>query len=437
MKTWTVLLLCVAVYAKHEHYTGWKSYYVGPKSQEQLRSIGPLAQEFELDVLSYANVEREGVVLVKPEHQEGFTKALEEKGIAYRIHSADVKAALDHDDIAMEVRRRENVARNGKELPYDNYQELEVIEEYLADVARRYPDRATLVSPANSSEGRPIYYLKISTTNFEDTSKPVIFIDGGIHAREWISPTVTWAIHKLLEDVTEPDLLERFDWILIPVVNPDGYKFTFTSSRFWRKTRSTDQSSLSTMCPGVDGNRNYDFFWNTVGTSNSACADTYAGSRPFSEIETRVVQSLLHEHLNRISLYLTMHSYGSMILYPWGHDGSLSNNAFALQTVGIAMADRIFENALAHFPRYIVGNSVLVIGYAASGASEDYAHSIGVPLSYTYELPGLAGGFDGFHLNPRYIEQVCRETWEGIVAGARRSGDLFMTKSYHQSTSDM
>ncbi|XP_059061058.1 carboxypeptidase B-like [Achroia grisella] len=427
MKLLAVLLLCGAVYAKHEQYIGWKSYYVGPKSQEHLQSIGPLAQEFELDILSHPILGREGVVLVKPEHQDGFTKALEEQGIAYRIHTADVKNALDLDDIAIETRRRENLARSGREFPYDNYQEIEVIDDYLIDVASRYPDRATLVLGGNSFEGRPIYYLKISTTNFENNSKPVIFIDGGIHAREWISPpTVTWAIHKLLENVTEPDLLDRFDWILLPVVNPDGYKFSFTTTRFWRKTRSTDQSSISETCPGVDGNRNFDFFWNTVGTSNNACADTFAGSQAFSEAETRVVQSLLHEHLHRIALYLTIHSYGSMFLYPWGHDGSLSNNAFALQIVGVAMADEIFALSLPHFPRYTVGNSVLVIGYPTSGASEDYAHFIGVPLSYTVELPGLDSGLNGFHLNPRYIQQVCYETWEGIVAGARGAGDLFV-----------
>lgn len=104
------------------------------------------------------------------------------------------------------------------------------IERYLLDIAERFPQTVTLVTPGESFEGRPLRYLKISTTNFEDTSKPIIFIDGGIHAREWISPpTVTWAIHKLTENVTEPELLENFDWILLPVVNPDGYQFTFTN----------------------------------------------------------------------------------------------------------------------------------------------------------------------------------------------------------------
>lgn len=143
-------------------------------------------------------------------------------------------------------------------------------------------------------------------------------------------------------------------------------------------------------------------------------------------ISFQVVRDIILENLHRMALYLTMHSYGSMILYPWGHDGSLPNNALALHTVGIAMADAIHRNKISYFPNYVVGNSVLVIGYPAAGAAEDYAHAVGVPLSYTYELPGLAGGFEGFHLNPRYIEQVCRETWEGIVVGARRAGDLFV-----------
>lgn len=201
-----------------------------------------------------------------------------------------------------------------------------------------------------------------------------------------------------------------------------------TQNRWWRKTRSTDTSATSRLCPGVDGNRNYDFAWNTVGTGSSPCMENYAGNQPFSEVETRVIRDLLIEHLDRIALYLTMHSYGSMILYPWGHDGSLSPNHVALQDVGDAMGNAITANQLSHFPRYIVGNSVDVIGYAASGASEDYAHSLGVSLAYTYELPGFGSGLNGFNLNPRYIEQVCRDTWAGIAAGARKANEYFRRK---------
>lgn len=129
-----------------------------------------------------------------------------------------------------------------------------------------------------------------------------------------------------------------------------------------------------------------------------------------------------------MALYITMHSFGSMILYPWGHDGSLSQNALGLHTVGVAMATAIDQQSLPNFRSYVVGNSALVLNYRASGASEDYAHQIGVPLSYTFELPGLSNTIFGFNLDPRYIQQVCNETWEGIIVGARRAGDLFRNK---------
>ncbi|KAL4703322.1 hypothetical protein ACJJTC_013088 [Scirpophaga incertulas] len=415
-----VLFLIAVAYAKHEEYQGWKSYYVTPYSMDDLKFLRSLDVQYDLDFLGHPTVGGEGLVLVKPEHQEGFLKTLDNTNIVYRVHSEDVASALRQDDEDIK-RRARTLSRNAVRLPYNNYQRLAEFDNYLEDVAKRYPDKATLVTAANSFEGRPIKYIKISSTNFADPRKKVIMIDGGIHAREWISPPiVTWAIHKLLEDVTEPDLLENFDFILLPIVNPDGYEYSHTNNRWWRKTRSTGSSNLSSYCPGVDGNRNYDFAWNKVGTSPNVCADNYAGNRAFSEVETRVVRDLIQEYLNRMVMYLTMHSYGSMILYPWGHDGSLSHNALDLHAVGIAMAEAINKEALPIFPKYVVGNSVQVIGYAASGAAEDYAHSVGVPLAYTFELPGLRGGLEGFNLPAQYIEQVCRETWSGIVAGLRR-----------------
>ncbi|XP_045504995.1 carboxypeptidase B-like [Colias croceus] len=414
------------VSAKHESYSGWKSYYVTPSSMDQIEILGQLTDSLDLDFLIYATIGREGLVLVKPEYQMTFEDAMEDVGISFSVHAEDVKSQLDKDDELMISRRKLNRKSSQGEMPYDDYQTLDVIYDYIDTIAEKYPNLVTLVTPANSFEGRPIKYLKISSSNFQNDNKSIVFLEAMIHPREWLTaPVATYSIHKLVENLTDSELLDKFDWIILPVVNPDGYVYTFERERFWRKTRSTDQHPSSDQCPGVDINRNFDFAWNTVGVSNSPCGESYAGGRPASEVETRVIRDILHDNLPRMVLYLSIHSYGSMILYSWGHDGSLSNYALPLQAIGVSMAEKISERSLPDFPSYVVGNAKLVVGYQMSGSSHDYAHSIGVPLAYTWELPGLSRGLMGFHLDPKYIKQVVEETWDGIVVGAKAARELF------------
>merc|ERR1712098_112035 len=118
-------------------------------------------------------------------------------------------------------------------------------------------------------------------------SKPAVWIDGGIHAREWISlATVTWMLRELVENPgNNADLLEGLDWYFLPSHNPDGYEFSRTNNRMWRKTRSDNGGIFH--CKGVDANRNWGFHWNEGGSSNDKCSDN-------------------------------IHSYSQLILLPWG-----------------------------------------------------------------------------------------------------------------------
>ncbi|TOF75441.1 carboxypeptidase, partial [Vibrio parahaemolyticus] len=80
--------------------------------------------------------------------------------------------------------------------------------------------------------------VKVSTGG----SKPVIWIDCGIHAREWISTaTCQYFLDQLTagygNDSQVTTLLDSYDFHIMPCTNPDGYVYTWTVDRLWRKNR--------------------------------------------------------------------------------------------------------------------------------------------------------------------------------------------------------
>ena len=63
--------------------------------------------------------------------------------------------------------------------------------------------------------------VSVSLDPYKKSNKPAIFMDCGIHAREWVSPAFClYAIDQLVEDQA---LLDLYDFYIIPVANPDGY----------------------------------------------------------------------------------------------------------------------------------------------------------------------------------------------------------------------
>ena len=140
-------------------------------------------------------------------------------------------------------------------MTWTEYHKQEDIESFLDYLAAEY-DFVEAESIGQSYEGRPMRVVKVCMENITTLQhllnlsldkackggcgyKPAMWIDGGIHAREWITPaTVTWMMKELIEnDADHPELLEKLDWYILPIVNPDGYAYTKTNDRLWRKTR--------------------------------------------------------------------------------------------------------------------------------------------------------------------------------------------------------
>lgn len=93
--------------------------------------------------------------------------------------------------------------------------------------------------------------------------------------------------------------------------------------------------------------------------------------------------------------------------------GTLPANGLYLHLAGVTMASAIDELALPESRRYVVGNGAQVL-YYTTGTSRDWTRAVGIPLTYTMELPGFTYGF---LVPPTYIKQIVTETWAGFAAG--------------------
>jgi len=275
----------------------------------------------------------------------------------------------------------------------------------MSQLQAQYPNLVSLQDIGTSHQNRPMRAARLTAGGtIKDRS---IFFHGGIHAREWISPaTVLWMMNELVTTYnTDPDAkryLDSFEIFILPVLNVDGYSYTWTNDRMWRKTRNPNTGSG---CIGTDPNRNWGTGFGGPGSSNNPCSETYRGTAAFSTKETRVVADKLMS-LNNLVGYIDFHSYSQIWLSPYGYTSALPPDFSAQDALS-----RAAVNALASLygTRYTFGPIYTAI-YPASGGTIDYVYSaLGVVHSYSPELRDT--GQYGFLLPPAQIIPSGRETY--------------------------
>ena len=203
-------------------------------------------------------------------------------------------------------------------MDWTSYHSLEDIEGYMDYLAATY-SHVELETLGQSYEGHDMRVLKICRGGCG--GKPAIWVDGGIHAREWVSPAVTAFLAGQLVEQEDghPDITSKMDWYILPVLNPDGFQWSMIdlTTRMWRKTRSMDPDGLG-LCLGADANRNWGFHFGSGGSSDDPCLDIFMGAEAFSEVENRNVRDFLAAHSGDVKMYNSLHSYSQLVLLPWG-----------------------------------------------------------------------------------------------------------------------
>ncbi len=275
-----------------------------------------------------------------------------------------------------------------------SYDEPGGIRDQLVAASRTYPGVTKLVKLGTTYQGRDILALKVTqgARGQKDGSRPAVIFSATQHAREWIATEITRRLmNTYLErwkanDKETKKLLKETELWFVPVMNPDGYEYTFTDERLWRKNlRDNNGDGITQVGDGVDPNRNYPSHWgyDNEGSSDIASSETYRGPSPASEPETQAGIKLFNTA--KAEFMVNYHSNGRWLLY---NDGWQIGTPTADDPIYYALSGNLDQPAIKDFHPGL-SSDVL---YVTNGEIDGYAQGATGTLAWTPELsPGCPG----------------------------------------------
>lgn len=322
-----------------------------------------------------------------------------------RLEAAGFVVELDGRrtrEVCEAVRRVKTTVSDGGIPGFECYRTLDEMTARAAELAAARPDLVELVDIGDSWEkidgrgGFDLVVLRLTNRAFDGAprpgaaaGKPVLFVQASMHAREYTpAETLTRFAERLVEghgvDADATWILDEHEVHLLLSANPDG-RIRAEQGILWRKN-ADDEFCTGTDTRGVDLNRNYEHDWACCnGSSGHPCSEVFHGPAAASEPETSAVQDYLRGVFGDAwdpvptgdtpGLFLDLHSYGRLVLWPWGARHEAAPNAAGLEVLG---------HRLASAPGYAPQQAVDL--YPVDGSAMDFAYADRGIASFVVEI---------------------------------------------------
>lgn len=335
---------------------------------------------------------------------DGDTSLLAASALRWQVNSRRSQKFIDD-------RQLERSGGNG----IDGFSCYRTVEETFLDLSQLAADNPDLAEwvdigdswqKTNASQGFDINAMIITNENSGVTDKTRFMVMAAMHAREYATAELVSRFAEMLVNGydIDPDITWLLDYTeihIVPQVNPDGRIIAEQpESRFKRKNDDTEECAAGSILEqGVDLNRNNLVFFGGGASSGNECSDLYRGPSAVSEPETQAIQQYLDSIFpdqrdaapddfitpvaaDSTGLFISVHSFSELILYPWEGIGGNSGNHSALRSLARKLA--FFNRQLFDLSeQYVACQDCLG---AASGTTPDYAYGeLGV-AAVTYEL---------------------------------------------------
>ncbi|KAH8673720.1 hypothetical protein BX600DRAFT_433335 [Xylariales sp. PMI_506] len=387
------------------NYDGYKMFRVqAPEGLNVLETqLSGLTDTISVQPCSHGN----HLDVVVPEHELAAFEAL------------NMDAEVVHDDLGAAIAEETFEPYLGPEvagaLPsatwFDAYHTYADHLTWLSDIQAAFPDNSEIFSAGKSYEGRNITGIHLWGSGGKN-SKPIIYYHATVHAREWIATMVaeyiTYAlVSNYTTDATTKTFLENFDFYIITIINPDGFSYSQTNERLWRKNR---QPRTGIAAVGTDINRNWPDHWAVAGgASTTPSADDYKGQAACDTPECKVITAFSNEIAanHGIAWYIDFHSYSKVILIPYGYTCTVQvSNLASQQALASGMSAAVKVPYGTAFPAGPICETL----YKATGTSVDYlTDTTKVTNAWAIELRGTS-----FILPANQILPSGIEIWDGI-----------------------